>query len=221
MFKRAARVPALTALILGALLFFPVLFPAQVQAAEKNKAGQVKSNDFPPIVESKAYQQFKTRPVSDLSKLIYLIDRFGATKIEIVYNGHYYKSIFAASLAKFFLSQNYRKETVDQWIMKWCNVSIPSGNLIWVKFPNNKFKLSRDVLRAELVELEAAMKADQTHKTAVETSVKESLAVPPQASTQHELLEKTANAATPLETGSAAALANTQPQHNPPPSLAS
>lgn len=221
MFKRAARVPALTALILGTLLFVPVFFSAPVQAAEKSKTGQAKPNDFPPILESKAYQQFKTRPVSDLSKLIYLIDRFGTTKVEIVYNGHYYKAVFAASLAKFFLSQNYRKETVDQWIMKWCNVSIPSGNLIWVRFPDNKFKLSRDVLKGELIELENAMKRDLTNKTAEEASVKGSLAVPPQAATQHELLEKTANAATPLETGSAASLAQTQPQTNPPPTLAS
>lgn len=214
MFKRVARIPALTALILGTLLFFPVLFPAQVQAAEKAKVTQVKAPDFPPIFESKAYQQFKTRPVSDLSKLIYLIDRFGGTKIEIVYNGHYYKAVFVASLAKFFLTQNYKKETVNEWIMKWCNVSIPSGNLIWVRFPDNKFKLSRDVLKGEMAELEKVLKAEEALKAAEEIKAKEAITVAPAPQTTEALLEKTANAAPPIETDSTT-INKTRPKASP------
>lgn len=216
MLKRAVRVPALTALILGALLFLPVIFPAPLQAAEKTKSAQTNLGNFPPVLESKAYQQFKTRPVSDLSRIIYLIDRFSGTKIEIVYNGRYYKAAFVASLAKFFLTQNYKKETVDEWIMKWCNVSIPSGNLIWVRFPDNKFKLSRDVLKGETAALEAVLKQDAVRKEA-DAKVKEASVMPPASSAPEAILEKTANAAT-IETDSAA-FRKTQAQT--PPALAS
>ncbi len=219
MFKRVVRVPALTALILSTLLFFPVIFPAQVQAAEKPKTGQPAPSDFPPILESKAYLQFKSRPVSELSRLIYLIDRFGGTKIEVVYNGNYYKPVFVASLAKFFLSQNYRKETVNEWIMKWCNVSIPSGNLIWVRFPDGKFKLSRDVLKSEMAALETVIKSEGDKKTAEEAKTKEETAIPPQSVNHGELLEKTANAAPPIETAGANSLTKSAPQSSP--SLAS
>lgn len=219
MFKRAVRVPALTAIILSALLFFPVIFPAPVQAAEKSKSGQLQPCDFPPLLESKAYQQFKSRPVSELSKLIYLIDRFGGTKIEIVYNGNYYKPAFVASLAKFFLTQNYHKEKINEWIMKWCNVSIPSGNLIWVRFPDGKFKLARDVLKAETAELEGVIKSQETAKTSDDVKAKQSAAIPPQSETPQAMLEKTANAAPPIETAGANGLSKNQSKV--PPSLAS
>ena len=191
MFKRATRVPVLTGLILVALLFLPVLFPESVQAAEKIKLGQ----NFPSIEDSKAYQQFKTRPVSELSKLIFLIDRFGSSPIEVVFNGHYYKAMFGAQVAKFFLAQNYRKETVKEWIMKWCNVS-PEGNLIWVKFPDNRFKLARDVLQQEVVGLEAVIKAEEARKFAAPDLSSEEASM---ANATATVLEKTANAAPSLE----------------------
>lgn len=190
MFKRAARVPVLTGMILAALLFLPVIVQT-VQAAEKTKTAQ----EMPAIEESKAYQQFKTRPVSDLSKLIYLIDRFAGAKIEIVYDGHYYKPTFAAQLAKFFLAQNYKKETVKEWIMKWCSVSA-GGNLIWVKFADNRFKLSRDVLNDEIAALDEVIKSDERKKMAQNTQNVLSSSSP----AADAVLEKTANAATVLET---------------------
>ncbi len=194
MFKRAARIPILTGIILAALLFLPVISQS-VQAAEKSK--NLASCDFPPILESKAWQQFKTRPVSELSKLIYLIDRFGSTKIEIVYDGHYYKAAFGAQVAKFFLAQNYRKETVDQWVKKWCNVSA-GGNLIWVKFPDNRFKLSRDVLKQELEDLEKAIKEDEARKFAT-PDITAASTDPAADAAAAAVLEKTANAATALD----------------------
>lgn len=193
-----------TGLILAALLFLPVFFTGSVQAAEKVKT------ELPPIEESKAWQQFKTRPVSELSKLIYLIDRFGGSKIEIVYDGRYYKAAFGAQLAKFFLAQNYKKETVDAWIKKWCSVSM-GGNLIWVKFPDNRFKLSRDVLKQEIEALEVLIKAEEAKKfTNPDLSA---TTVVPGAEAAAAVLEKTANAATVLENPSTNPLrkSNTEP----------
>lgn len=118
------------------------------------------SEAFPDISSSKAYQQFKTRPHSDFSKLLFLIERFENSGIEIVYDGHYYKAFFAAKLARWFLARNYRKETPQEWIMRWCNTSIPSGKLVYVKFADGKFKLSREVLMGELKALEETVAAE-------------------------------------------------------------
>lgn len=161
MIPKGMKFKAGSAAVLAILLFVAVMTPSIAFASGKAEKRQAKScsEQFGPLRESKAFQQFRTRPVTDLSKLFYLIDRFSGTPIEIVFNGHYYKTAFVAQLAKFFLAQNYKKETPKQWIMKWCNVS-PQGTLIWVKFPDNSFKLSRDVLLSELEELEKALMAD-------------------------------------------------------------
>ena len=114
-------------------------------------------DSFPSVLESKAYHQFNGRPVTEFSKLLYLIDRFEHSPIEVVYDGHYYQAVFAAKIARWFMARNYRKETVQEWIMRWCNTSI-GGKLIYVKFPDGKFRLSREVLMDELKSLDAAMK---------------------------------------------------------------
>ena len=123
------------------------------------------SQDFSPLKESKAYQQFVLRPVSDFSKLAYLIDRFMDSDLEIVYDGHYYKAPFAARVARWFLARNYKKQTPEEWIMQWCNASVPEGNLIWVKLPNGKFRLSREILLDELHALNRTISQESETKT--------------------------------------------------------
>ncbi|HTL47074.1 MAG TPA: hypothetical protein VL688_03320 [Verrucomicrobiae bacterium] len=115
---------------------------------------------LPPIEQSKAYGQFQQRPFSDLSVLIYLIDRFKEAELDIVYDGHYFPAPMAARLAKWFLGVQYRKERPVEWIMKWCNVTVPNGVLIWVKDGKNKYRLSREILLDELKELEKACMED-------------------------------------------------------------
>jgi len=108
----------------------------------------------PPLEDSKAFQQFSGRPYSELSKIIYLIDRFGDHKIEVLYDGHYYSAGFVKQVARWFLFHHYRKETAEQWILRWCNKTVPSGNLIWVKLPDSSLKLAREILLQELEFLE-------------------------------------------------------------------
>jgi hypothetical protein len=115
---------------------------------------------FPSVSESKAYKQYRMRPDSDFSKLLFLIDRFENSGIEVVYDGHYYKAAFAAKIARWFMARNYRKETIQEWVMRWCNTSM-SGKLIYVKFPNGKFRLSREVLLDEAKALEEAVKQEE------------------------------------------------------------
>lgn len=114
-----------------------------------------------PIRETRAYKVLSTRPITDHSKILYLIDRFADTPIEILYDGHYYKSAFAANVARWFIARRYRKETGEQFINKWCNATVPGNNLIWVKFPNGDFKLSKEILFSELKQLEETLLQDK------------------------------------------------------------
>ena len=145
--KKLSPVLSVLILLIGSSFFSPVS-----HAAIKN--------EFGPLRESTAYAQFKMRPLNDLSRLIYLIDRFSDTGVEIIYDGNYFKAKFAGRIAMWFLSQRYRKETPEQWIMRWCNVSIPANNLIWVKMPSGKVRLAREVLMDELKALGQAVEED-------------------------------------------------------------
>ena len=144
--KRAGLVGMAFSTLL-ALTFLPVC-----TASVENICGSVR--------ESKAYQQYKMRPVSDFSKLIYLIDRFATCDLEIVYDGHYFKAPFAARVARWFLATNYKKETTKEWILRWCNKTIPGGKPIFVKLSNGKFRLAREILTEELEELNRIIQQD-------------------------------------------------------------
>ena len=124
-----------------------------------------------PLEQSKAFQQYLTRPETEYSKIIFLIDRFGEAPIEIVYDGNYFNAVFSSKVARWFLGRNYRKETAREWILKWCNVAIFSGNLIWVKLPNGTFVLSREVLLDELKSLETRALKAEPPTTTTNTSV--------------------------------------------------
>jgi len=115
-------------------------------------------------IESKAYQQFKLRPMSDLSKLIYLIDRFIDSDIQIMYENHYYPAFFAARAARAFLPAHYKNEKPEAWIMQWCSTSFPSGAPIWMKFSDGSFKLGREVLIQELKLLNQTLEGESIEK---------------------------------------------------------
>ena len=113
---------------------------------------------FPALETSEAFKQYQLRPKSDLSKLVYLIDRFAQSKVEIIYEGLHVPAPPAAAVAKWFLARNYKKQTPSQWIYQWCNTTIPNSRLILVKLPDGKTVPGRTVLFNELAALEAAEK---------------------------------------------------------------
>lgn len=133
------------------LAIFLVLNTALFAAAATHT--QTPYSGLQPLLESQAYKQYRNRPVSELSKIIYLIDRFMNSDIEVLYDGHYFKAQFAGRVARWFLAAHYRKEKAEQWIMRWCNTTVPAGNLIWVKLPDGSFVLSREILLEELKKL--------------------------------------------------------------------
>ncbi len=122
------------------------------------KARGFGKTELPPMKDSAAYQQFCTKPVTELSKLVYLIDRFGASDIQVVYDNYHYNAKFCAVVARWLLSMRYHQETAEQFIIRWCNTSFPGGNLIWVKYPDGDYRLARDILKEELRLLESTVK---------------------------------------------------------------
>ena len=113
-----------------------------------------------PLEDAKAYKMFLMRPYSELSKIVFLIDRFKESKVKVVYDDIYFDAAFAARVAKWFLSQHYRKENAREWIMLYCNQSLVDHKLIWVADEKGGFKLSREVLLSALQELEEVCARD-------------------------------------------------------------
>lgn len=109
---------------------------------------------FPKIRDSKAYQKFAVRPLSEFSKILYLIDRYGDSKIQIYYDDQTYMSQFATTVARWFLARNYKKQTAMQWIKQWCSRAILSNKVIYIKLPDGTFVMARQVLSDELEALD-------------------------------------------------------------------
>ena len=133
-------------LVLGMICCQPVLGSAQSQAFDPL---------LNPLEQSKAYQVYKTRTHSELSKLIYLIDRFQTANMKIVYDGIEYQPGFVARMARWFLPSHYHGESAEKWIMVWCNKSYSFRQLIWVKDSKDNCKLAREILLDELKQLDA------------------------------------------------------------------
>ncbi len=109
------------------------------------------------IDKSAAYQDFLKHPVSERSKIVYLIERFKDSKVEIDYGGHYYKPNDIACLVQMFIASHFdQNETAEQWVMKYGNRTIPTGKPIWIR-SNGRFYQSRNILMQELNGLEKVL----------------------------------------------------------------
>lgn len=119
------------------------------------------SDFLPPVRESEAYRLYKKRPPSELSRIIYLIDRCKGTELQVLYDGSFYTAEIAVPIARWFLSVYYRRQTAEQWVKQYCTSTIPYGNPIRVKLPDNTFRLSRDFLLEDLAALKTAEREDE------------------------------------------------------------
>ena len=138
--------------------FFSLLLAIALGAFPSQAFAQSRFNpEISPLEQSRAYQLFQTRQKNELSKLVFLIDRFKDSKIKIVYDGIEYSPPFVAKLARWFLPSHYHDENAEKWIMVWCNKSYSERKLIWVKDSKENVKLAREVLLEELKALESQM----------------------------------------------------------------
>ncbi len=112
---------------------------------------------LPPFQESAAYKQYTRNPKSELSKLIYLMNRFRDSDLKVLYDGHDYTSDYAIGEAKKYIARNYHKENAEKWIKKHAyRAQSGGGDIIYLKYSDGKLRPLRDVL---IEELEALQKA--------------------------------------------------------------
>lgn len=109
---------------------------------------------FPALEESRAYQQYQLRPKTELSKLIFLIDRFGPTELQVIYDDIYYPAPLASKIVRAYVAVNYHNETADYWMKNYATISIFSGKPVWLKLPDESFIRARDLFLEELAELD-------------------------------------------------------------------
>ncbi len=105
-----------------------------------------------PVFEARtpAYDQYKKRPTTELSKLIYLGDLLKSSSLEIVHSGQTYIPRVIAPMITLYVRMNYKKEKAEDWIAKHAYRNGPSYGMIYVRDSEGKLTLLRDFLLEEL-----------------------------------------------------------------------
>lgn len=107
-----------------------------------------------PLQTSAAFKQYQKRPKSELSKLIFLMDRFKGSPAEVIYDGSHYDSELALKTAKAYIAKHYKKkQPAENWIREHAYRSYPGRKVIFFKTPDGTPRPLRDVLLEELAEL--------------------------------------------------------------------
>jgi hypothetical protein len=124
------------------LLLVLFSFPMTARAAAVNAA-------LPPFQETPAFKQFQQRPKNELSKIIYLMDRFKAAPLTVIYDRVEYDSNKALKYAKSYVAKHYKREEAEAWIKEHAYRSL-NGSVIYVKYPDGQKLPLRDLLIQEL-----------------------------------------------------------------------
>ena len=115
------------------------------------------ADSLSPELQSKAYERYLQRSPSELSKLIYLLERYKDTDIKVIYDGNEYDALEGANYAKRYLAQHYnKKENAEKWLKIHAYRSTPAGNVIYFKFSDGQRRPMLDVLLEELRLIEKA-----------------------------------------------------------------
>ena len=135
-----------------------LVFIAMVFASMLGAGGKVPSalavSALEPLKTSAAFSQYQKRPKTELSQLIFLMDRFKGCPAEVIYNGSHYDSEFALKTAKSYMAKHYKKkQSADVWIRENAYRSDPGRQVILYKEPNGDPRPLRDVLLEELEKL--------------------------------------------------------------------
>ena len=120
-------------------------------------AGQASSSENSVFYfdKSNAYEQYKRRPQSELSKLLYLKEVLQKSDVTVIYNGRDYDPAAIASLISMYVRLNYKKENAENWITQHAYRSISKGKIIYLKDPQGHRQILKDVLLQELKTLPA------------------------------------------------------------------
>lgn len=142
MLSRNFKLAALT-LIISSSVFIP------------QSQSQTAALELTPLAQSRAFEQFQNRDVSERSKLLFLVDRLNESNIkEIVYEGRAYHPLFVTGIARLYLSRHYKQEHAESWLSKFCFRTIKSGAPVLVKLQNGECVNAKEILLDELQKLE-------------------------------------------------------------------
>lgn len=112
--------------------------------------------EIPPLRDSRAFKAYEKRPKTELSKLIYLIERFNIEGIEIKIDGNIYPARLAYAFARMYLGLNYSQEKAEAWIEKHCYRSPFTNEVMLVRVDGGEYGVGRDFLLRELEMLRQA-----------------------------------------------------------------
>jgi len=112
--------------------------------------------EIPPIEDSRAFTRYKNRIKTDLSRLVYLMERFNLPGLEIRIDGNIYPASLAFPFARAYLALNYNREKAEDWIEKHCYRSPFTNEVMLVRVDGGEYQVGRDFLLRELEALKAA-----------------------------------------------------------------
>lgn len=119
--------------------------------------------ELSPLKESQAFARYKNRIKSELSQLIFLMERFNLKGIEIKIDGNIYPAALAFPFAKMYLALNYNQEKAKKWIQKHCYRSPFTNEVMLVRFSGGEYEVGRDALFRELDNLKEAEREINGH----------------------------------------------------------
>ena len=141
--------------LLALLVFSPSLEAKKPKKPKEPKEPPPRAEQFlVPAKDSPAFKHYKQRSKNEISKLLYLLERFHNTEFKVIYDGTTYDANTAIDLSRAYITQNYHGEKALSWIRINANRSTPKGAVIYMTFPNGKKRPLRDVLIEELAALE-------------------------------------------------------------------
>jgi hypothetical protein len=132
----------------------PVVAPALVQSAQSLPVSITAPMPMADErLNSQAYLSYKKRPVSELSKLIYLGDVLKNSGLVVMYGSMTYVPRNIAPMVTMYVRMNYKKETAEAWIQKHAYRNGPSYRILYVKDSEGQLTVLRDFLMEELNKL--------------------------------------------------------------------
>ena len=97
-----------------------------------------------------AFERYLNRPVSELSKLIYLGDMLRDSGLMIVHESMGYDPRLIYPMVSLYVRMNYKNETAEAWIAKHAYRNGSSYGVIYLKDAQGKVQVLRDFLLQEL-----------------------------------------------------------------------
>lgn len=107
--------------------------------------------DLTPASESEAYERFKRRKSkTELSKLLYLMDRFKVADFKVRYAGSWYDATWAMKQARSYLKRYYDGEDSSEFVHKHAYRPRFGDGIVYLKLADGEVRLLRDALLEEL-----------------------------------------------------------------------